>query len=292
MPDYHIGTLNKTDLATLKNNSTTQEEPAEPRPFFLQSRSWTKAKLSEIKKVSWDTRIFTFQLEHEKQKLGLPIGQHFMIKVMDPSSREAIIRSYTPISATEKEGSVDLLVKIYFATPTAPGGKMTMAVEKLPLDSMVECKGPTGRFEYLGNGRVLISSKERYVRSFRMICGGTGITPIFQVLRAVMQDHTDPTTCTVLDGNRQEEDILCRAELDAFEASDNTSRKCQIIHTLSKASDDWTGRRGRISEDLLKEYATADDESMVLICGPEAMEKSARQILLAQGWAESSLHFF
>src|SRR5699024_2224061 len=104
-----------------------------------------------------------------------------------------------PISATEKEGSVDLLVKIYFATPTAPGGKMTMALEKLPLDTMVECKGPTGRFEYLGNGRVLISGKERYVRSFKMICGGTGITPIFQVLRAVMQDDADPTTCTVLD---------------------------------------------------------------------------------------------
>lgn len=289
MPDYHIGTLNAADLAALKN-TTPQEESTEPRPTFLQPRSWTKATLSAIKKVSWDTRIFTLKLEHENQKLGLPIGQHFMIKVTDPSTCESIIRSYTPISETEKEGSVDLLVKIYFATPTIPGGKMTLALEALPLQSIIECKGPTGRFEYLGNGQVLISGKQRHIRSFKMICGGTGITPIFQVLRAVMQDTSDPTSCVVLDGNRQQEDILCRDELDAFEVVDG--EKCQIVHTLSKASDGWSGRRGRISEELLREYAPADSESMVLICGPGAMEKSAKEILLGLGWDESSLHFF
>ncbi|BCR86405.1 nitrate reductase NiaD [Aspergillus chevalieri] len=290
MPDYHIGTLNPTDLAALKNTTPQEESSTEFRPTFLQPRSWTKATLSAIKKVSWDTRIFTLKLEHEKQNLGLPIGQHFMIKVTDPSTRESIIRSYTPISETEKEGFVDLLVKIYFATPTIPGGKMTLALEALPLESIIECKGPTGRFEYLGNGQVLISGRQRHIRSFKMICGGTGITPIFQVLRAVMQDTSDPTSCVVLDGNRQEEDILCRDELDAFEAVNG--EKCQIIHTLSKASNAWTGRRGRISEELLREYAPADSESMVLICGPGAMEKSAKEILLGTGWDESSLHFF
>lgn len=289
MPDYHIGTLSPTDLAVLKN-ITPQEESIESRPTFLQPRSWTKSTFSAIKKVSWDTRIFTFRLEHKQQKLGLPIGQHFMIKVTDPLTRESIIRSYTPISEIEKEGSVDLLVKVYFATPTIPGGKMTLALEALPLESVIECKGPTGRFEYLGNGQVFISGKQRYIRSFKMICGGTGITPIFQVLRAVMQNTSDPTSCVVLDGNRQEEDILCRDELDAFEAMDG--EKCQIVHTLSKASDAWSGRRGRISEDLLKEYAPADGESMVLICGPGAMEKSAKEILLGLGWEESSLHVF
>jgi nitrate reductase (NAD(P)H) len=105
-----------------------------------------------------------------------------------------------------------------------------------------------------------------------------------------MQDPQDPTSCVVLFGNRQEEDILCRAELDAFEASDKI--KCTIVHTLSKAPDTWAGRRGRIGEALLKEFAAPDDESMVLICGPEAMENSAKTILLAQGWKESNLHFF
>ncbi|KAH1982306.1 hypothetical protein KXW88_004801 [Aspergillus fumigatus] len=289
MPDYHIGTMDEASLKMLKE-ARKEEEPSKPRALFLQPRSWTKAKLAAKRDVSWDTRIFTFELEHQKQKLGLPIGQHMMIRVQDSTTKEIIIRSYTPLSDPNKEGSVDVLIKVYFPTPLVPGGKMTMALDQLPLGSMIECKGPTGRFEYLGNGRVIISGKERRVRSFKMICGGTGITPIFQVLRAVMQDPQDPTSCVVLFGNRQEEDILCRAELDAFEASDKN--KCKIVHTLSKAPDTWAGRRGRIGEALLKEFAVPDDESMVLICGPEAMENSAKTILLAQGWKESNLHFF
>lgn len=288
MPDYHIGALDAASLKAL--NSNTGAMSNEPRPTFLQSRAWSKLKLSEVTTVSWDTRIFVFDLEHEKQTLGLPIGQHLMIKVNDPDSKEAIIRSYTPISDTHMEGKLELLVKIYFPTKDVPGGKMTMALDKLQIGAEIDCKGPTGRFEYLGNGRVLISGKERHVRSFKMICGGTGITPIFQVLRAVMEDSQDPTKCVVLDGNRLEEDILCRSELDKYVETDG--EKCTVVHTLTKGSEDWTGRRGRISEDLVKEFAPPEESSMVIICGPGAMEQSAKKVLLAQGWAESDLHFF
>ncbi|GES59192.1 nitrate reductase [Aspergillus terreus] len=289
MPDYHIGTMDKDSLEALKNDNS--QESDEPREVFLQPRSWGKTKLIKKAEVSWDTRIFTFELEHDKQTLGLPIGQHLMLKVPDPSRpTESIIRSYTPLSDTDMQGAMEVLVKIYFESKDAPGGKMTMALDKLPLGSVIECKGPTGRFEYLGNGRVLISGKERHVRSFKMICGGTGITPIFQVLRAVVQDQQDPTKCVVLFGNRQEEDILCRAELDTFEASD--PERCTVIHSLSKPPDSWTGRRGRINEELLQQYAAPEEESMALICGPEAMEKSARQILLSKGWKETDMHFF
>ncbi|KAF3397953.1 Nitrate reductase [NADPH] [Penicillium rolfsii] len=288
MPDYHIGTLDEASLKAL--NSNREPVSDEPRPVFLQSHAWAKLRLSEVKTVSWDTRRFVFDLEHSKQTLGLPIGQHLMIKVNDPVTKETIIRSYTPISDTNMEGKMELLVKIYFPTDAVPGGKMSMALDKLPIGEEIDCKGPTGRFEYRGNGRVLISGKERHVRSFKMICGGTGITPIFQVLRAVMEDPQDPTKCVVLDGNRHEEDILCRSELDSYMETD--SDKCTLIHTLTKGSDDWTGRRGRISEELLREFAPAEEGSMVIICGPEAMEQSAKKVLLAQGWAESDLHFF
>lgn len=288
MPDYHIGTLDPASLKALNSNTASTSDG--PRPKFLQSRVWSKLKLTEKKNVSWDTRIFVFDLEHEKQTLGLPIGQHLMIKVNDPDSKEAIIRSYTPISDTNMQGKMELLVKIYFPTDTVPGGKMTMALDKLPLGAEIDCKGPTGRFEYLGNGRALISGKERHVRSFKMICGGTGITPIFQVLRAVMEDSQDPTKCVVLDGNRLEEDILCRSELDEYVKTD--SEKCTLVHTLTKGPENWTGRRGRISEELIKEFAPPEEESMVILCGPGAMEQSAKKVLLAQGWAESDLHFF
>jgi nitrate reductase (NAD(P)H) len=105
-----------------------------------------------------------------------------------------------------------------------------------------------------------------------------------------MEDSQDPTKCVVLDGNRLEEDILCRSELDEYVKTD--SEKCTVVHTLTKGPENWTGRRGRISEELIKEFAPPEEESMVILCGPGAMEQSAKKVLLAQGWAESDLHFF
>lgn len=292
MPDYHIGTLDKASLEALQKGDADNNTDTTPRDTFLTPKSWTKATLTKKTTVSWDTRIFTFSLEHKSQLLGLPTGQHLMIKTPDPKApSSSIIRSYTPISETNQLGTVDILIKIYFDSPTVPGGKLTTALEQLPLGSVIECKGPTGRFEYLGSGKVLVSGKERAVRGFVMICGGTGVTPVFQVLRAVMQDEQDDTRCVLLDGNRLEEDILLREELDGYEAEGG--EKCKIVHTLTKGSDSWRGRRGRIDEKLIREYAgTPDERTMVLVCGPGPMEKASKEILLSLGWKESNLHYF
>ncbi|KAL5353758.1 hypothetical protein ACLOAV_001800 [Pseudogymnoascus australis] len=290
MSKYHVGTLDKASLEIL-NKEPDQETRSGPTEIFLQPKFWTKAKLCKKVPVSSDSRIFSFELEHDEQSFGLPTGQHVMLKAEDDSSEKtSIIRAYTPISQTDKKGIVDVLVKVYFSSPSIPGGKMTMALEKLAIGSSVEFKGPIGKFKYLGNGRLSINDNERSVRSFRMICGGSGITPIFQVLRAVIQDRGDPTTCVVLNGNKKEEDILCKDELDSFAASD--SKRCSIMHTLTDGSSSWSGQRGRISAQNLKDYVSPTGSCMVLICGPKPMEESVHKILLQLGWNESDIVFF
>lgn len=288
MPEYHIGTLDQASREMLEQD--VQSQPAsDSDEIFLQPRAWKKAELLEKRSVSWDTRIFTFKLDHEGQFLGLPVGQHLMVKLKNEKD-ELIIRAYTPTSHPDRKGTLEVLVKVYFDTPTSKGGKMTLALDKLTIGSTIDLKGPIGKFKYLGNGRVLLNDKERHVRSFRMICGGSGITPIFQVLRAVMQDPSDPTECVVLDGNRLEEDILCREELDAFAAVNDC--RCNVLHTLTRPPGSWTGLQGRIGEGLLKQYAPSGEDSLALICGPEGMEASVRQNLLAQGWDEADMVFF
>lgn len=290
MPTYHIGSLDEEGRAALSGEEAQPEATAEPRQMFLNSRAWTKAILHAKETVSWDTRVFKFKLEHDSQRLGLPTGQHLMIRLRDPVTREAIIRSYTPVSEMTQEGYMDVLVKVYFDTKERQGGKMSMALEALPIGHFVEFKGPIGKFEYLGNGLCAVNGKERMVKRFYMICGGSGITPIYQVLRAVMQNKIDPTRCVVLDGNRLEEDILCRADLDGY-ARDNKER-CELLYTLTKAEDSWKGLRGRIAAPLLGQYVARQEESLVLICGPEALEKSCHKALLELGWKDDELLFF
>lgn len=289
MVDYHIGSLDDAAKTALMAGDT-ETASSDPREVFLQSRFWSKAILHSKKNVSWDTRIFTFKLDHEEQRLGLPIGQHLMVRLQDPATRETIIRSYTPISEINDKGYMDMLVKVYFATNGSSGGKMSMAMDSLPIGHFIEMKGPIGKFEYLGRGLCMISGKQRRIKSFVMVCGGSGITPIYQVFRAVMRDADDETKCTVLDGNRLFEDILCKEELDALSAGND--KKCKILHTLTKATDSWTGLRGRITGKLVEEHCVRDKDTLVLICGPEALEKAMHVTLLEQGWDDDQLMFF
>lgn len=294
MPDYHIGTLDEASKAILDAGEVMVEENRPPRDIFLQSKVWTKAILTAKKRVSADTKIFTFDLEHAEQTVGLPIGQHLMMRLRDPVTREAIIRSYTPISESTEPGKLHVLVKVYYDTSERKGGKMTQALDAIPVGHFVDFKGPTGKFEYLGRGTCSISGVHRKVKRFIMVCAGSGITPIFQVLRAVMKDPEDPTSCVVLNGNRIEEDILCRQELDALVEGQN--HKCRLLYTLSKPEPSWKGLRGRMSQELFEQEVgpcrNMNGEELVLVCGPEALEKSVKSVLNGMGWKDEDLLFF
>lgn len=294
MISYHIGTLDEKALAILAEGPVQENTEGKVRLQFLDSRVWTKAILHAKEAVSWDTRIFTFKLEHDEQALGLPTGQHLMIRLRDPVTREAIIRSYTPISHESKKGYVEVLVKVYFDTAERKGGKMSQAMEQLPIGHHIEFKGPIGKFEYLGKGKCTVNGRPRTVKRFIMICGGSGVTPVYQVYRAVMRDQEDSTQCVFLDGNRLLDDILLKEEIDKYK-TDNEA-KARVLYTLTQAPDDWEGLKGRIAAPLLREHAviegSEEEQTMALICGPEALEKSVHIALKEMGWKDEDLLFF
>lgn len=126
-----------------------------------------------------------------------------------------------------------------------------------------------------------------------MICGGSGITPVFQVLRAVMDVERDETRCVLLDGNKREEDILLGEEIGGLVGG--RDGKAKVVHVLSKPSETWKGERGRIGRELIEREVGVYKEGgevMVLVCGPEALERSVRGILQDLGWKEEDLLFF
>jgi nitrate reductase (NAD(P)H) len=175
-----------------------------------------------------------------------------MLRTKDPETQDNVIRSYTPISETSAKGHLDVLIKIYFDTKEQKGGKMTKALEALPIGDAVDFKGPIGKFQYLGKGKCAINGVERLVKNMFMICGGSGVTPTYQVFRAVMQDPEDNTSCVMLDGNRLLEDILLKEEIHYF-AKENPV-KCKVHYLLSQGPKTWDRLRGRIGPELLREH--------------------------------------
>jgi nitrate reductase (NAD(P)H) len=294
LPSYHIGTLDEDSRAILSGDANTTNDDSS-REVFLQAKVWSKAILDKKTSISPDTKIFSFKLNHESQQIGLPTGQHLMMRLRDPATREAIIRSYTPYSDGSDCGRLEILIKIYYDTPQRKGGAMTQALDSLPLGHWVDFKGPVGKFVYHGNGLCTISDRKRQVRRFIMVCGGSGITPIRQVLRAVMHDPKDTTPCLVFNGNRGVEDILCKQELDELETA-NPSR-CRVFNALTNPPPVWDGIRGFVNQALVPEQmalpkANGEGDELVLVCGPPPMVKAVETAFIGMGFKSDNFVFF
>ncbi|GAA5984122.1 hypothetical protein JCM10908_006059 [Rhodotorula pacifica] len=289
LADFHIGTLvpEKTTVAAPSSTAT------EPDPVFLSKTRWKSAKLVSIETVNHDSRVYRFALEHEDQPLGLPVGQHVYARMRrkvtaaeTTGEGEMVQRAYTPVSKQGAKGYLDLLIKVYFRTDTYPeGGKMTLGFEELQVGDAIEFKGPLGSFEWLGKGRCRWRGEERAVNSVGMVCAGSGITPIMQVLRGVVLDVEDHSTKVhVLNANRTEADILMRAELDDLLAQAGPERFRQHL-VLSQPPDEWQHSRGRIARDHLVDHLPPPSaDALVLMCAPPALQDAVSAHLAKLGW--------
>lgn len=63
------------------------------------------------------------------------------------------------------------------------GGRMSCYLESLKINDTIDVKGPLGHFVYYGKGKYRNHGKEGKCTEMSMIAGGTGITPMYQVIQ-------------------------------------------------------------------------------------------------------------
>lgn len=93
------------------------------------------------------------------------------------------------------------------------GGKMSQLLDSLDIGDTIDIKGPVGEIVYLEPGQFLIKGQPRNATKLAMLAGGTGITPMYQVIKAVLSDPADKTECSLVYANQTEEDILLKQEV-------------------------------------------------------------------------------
>ncbi|XP_015607691.1 NADH-cytochrome b5 reductase 3 isoform X2 [Cephus cinctus] len=253
--------------------------------------------LIEKEIISHDTRRFRFGLPTPEHILGLPTGQHVHLtaKVGD----EVVIRAYTPVSSDDDYGYVDLVIKIYFKNvhPKFPeGGKMSQHLESLKIGETVDFRGPSGRLVYNGNGKFSIKllrkepPNEYTVKYVVMIAGGTGITPMLQLIRKMIKEPEDHTKVSLLFANQTEKDILLRNELD--EISKKHSEQVKIWYTVDTSSKDWPYSTGYINAEMISEHMyPPSPDTIVLMCGPPPMINYACNPSLDKAGYDQKLRF-
>jgi len=234
-------------------------------------------KLIEKENLSHDTRRFRFELPSSEHVLGLPTGQHIYLTARIDG--QLIVRPYTPTSSDEDHGFMDLVVKVYFKNvhPKFPdGGKMSQYLENMKIGDTIDVRGPSGHLVYNGNGEFAIRKdkksepKKLSVKRISMIAGGTGITPMLQLIRQVFRDENDRTSLSLLFANQTEEDILLREELE--EVQKQYPERFKLWYTVDRPVEDWTYSSGFISADMIKDHLfPPSDDDLVVMCGPPPM---------------------
>ncbi|KAF5368459.1 hypothetical protein D9758_002399 [Tetrapyrgos nigripes] len=230
------------------------------RKPVLKPSEWQEFPLSQKIKISPNTAIYRFALPHPKDVLGLPIGQH--ISVSAEINGKDIMRSYTPISSDDDLGHFDLLIKSYEA------GNISRLFALLKIGDKIRVKGPKGQFTY----------SPTLVKNIGMIAGGTGITPMYQVISAALKNPNDRTKLSLIYANVNEEDILMRKELEALR--DAHPDRFSLYYVLNNPPSVWNGGVGFVSkEQIVKHLPGQDTDCKVLMCGPPPMMTAMKKHL-------------
>lgn len=109
--------------------------------------------------------------------------------------------------------------------------------------------GPIGKISYFGHGKLNVSGTERQLKNIGFLAGGSGITPIFNVIQSSLR-HKDGVNLSLLYANHTPADILLKAQLDDLHAANKEHFK--LNYTVSKGNDDyWTGFTGRINKEMI-----------------------------------------
>jgi len=267
--------------------------------YLLLSRSksaldpllFTPFPLIKKEEISHDTRLFTFALPNGPSgKLGLPVGQHIALKFTETladGSTKNHQRSYTPTTGDDTPGTVTFVIKVYKAGvhPKFPeGGKLSQHLDSLSIGDTVDMRGPKGHMTYRKNGAFSLRplskknpDEQRKAKHFGMIAGGTGITPMLQIMHAVLRDEPNSNvTVSMIYANQTEDDILVREELD--EAVTKYGGRFRMHYTLDRPPENWKHSTGFITKEMIAEHLpkpSGDGSTQILMCGPPAMVKYA-----------------
>lgn len=222
----------------------------------LDPENFRDFKLVEKRQLSHNVAKFRFALPTTTSVLGLPIGQHISCRGKD-SVGEEVVKPYTPTTLDSDVGYFELVIKMY------PQGRMSHHFREMKVGDYLSVKGPKGRFKY----------QPGQVRAFGMLAGGSGITPMFQVARAILENPNDKTNVHLIYANVTVDDILLKEELEGL--AKNYPGRFNVYYVLNQPPEVWTGGVGFVSKEMIQAHCPSPAvDIQILRCGPPPMNKA------------------
>ncbi|OQE01672.1 hypothetical protein PENVUL_c042G08237 [Penicillium vulpinum] len=119
-----------------------------------------------------------------------------------------------------------------------------------------------------------------HFRKIGMVAGGTGVMPMYQLIRAICENDTGTTEVSLLYANRSESDILLCGELERF--ARQYAKNFRLRYILDSAPEGWTYGSGYVDRTVLAEQLPAlSPDTKVMLCGPPGMVNATKKNLFA-----------
>jgi ring-1,2-phenylacetyl-CoA epoxidase subunit PaaE len=241
-----------------------------------------------LDKTIEDTVVIQFEIPSDLSAgYQYEAGQYLTLEIQQKG--EAQRRAYSLCSAPHEKTLAIGVKKV------AKGLVSSYLCQDLKVGDTLACMPPQGRF-------ILPLSHEQR-KTYYLFAAGSGITPIFSILKEILE--VEPTSIVhLLYGNRKEEGIMFRKELDTLKQK--YAGQLTVEHILSrqksggfsglfsKGAPTWAGKTGRI-EVLVSEKFLADNplrtrEAEYLICGPGQMIDNVTELLVSKNIDKKHIH--
>lgn len=259
-----VGLIGPLDMLKFKNMSKVREDYIQAAPANEITADYKINKKARLLHPDFQKLVIAEIIDHPeavsktyifRAKDGGPLayfraGQYISLKMKIGQS--FISRPYSICSAPKEalEGTLAITVQ-----SKADGFAADYLLANAKIGDEFTASGPQGNFYY---------EDLRDAPHVIALAGGSGITPFLSMAKAIA-DGTENFNLTIIFGNRTEDSILFKDELEELAASCD---KIKIAHVLSDEDKEYY-EHGFITADLIKRLAP--EEYSVFVCGPRAM---------------------
>ena len=238
--------------------------------------SFYKLSIKEIIKETADAVSILFNVPEELQSnYSFVAGQYVNVKVT--LDGQEIRRAYSICSAP-KSGELRIAIK-----SVKNGFFSKFANEKLSVGNVIEVGTPEGKFTF--------EPKADRQKNYAAFVAGSGITPVFSILKSVLEEEPNSTFVLVY-GNKSEKDTIFHNQLHDLQLQYVGRLFVQYVYSQSTADNALLGRIDKSTVNFILKNKHAEIEfSKFYLCGPEEMIQIVTAALKENNVSDSDIKF-
>jgi len=153
--------------------------------------------------------------------------------------------------------------------------EFSTALKALKVGDWARIDAPYGKFTFEGEHEKI-----------GLLGGGIGITPLMSICRYCTDKRLN-TKIVLLYGNRSENDIAFRRELETMQEQ---NKNLKVVFTINEPSSAWKGATGIIDAKLVKKEIPDYKETVFYTCGPPAMVEAMEKLIENLGLPKTQLN--